>query len=225
MAPQPPVERSGSLLDQQLPEVPVGLPSQLLERRPDLRESEALLHSATAQVGESLGEFFPRIGLTAFLGKVSPELAAFTLGGANAWGIAAQGAGSLFAGGRLVGQLHQAKATRDEAELQYRQSVLTAFHEVSDALITRTQLADIRISQAHEVKSLEIAVKLSSERYSAGKASYYEVLEAQQQLFPAQLSLARTQRDQLLIVVELYKALGGGWPENTEGMVTSSNLR
>jgi multidrug efflux system outer membrane protein len=196
-----------------MPQIPAGLPSALLERRPDVRQAEQVLHSANAQIGVSVAEFFPKIGLTALLGKVSPELSAFTLGSANAWGIAAEGMGTLFEGGRLVGQYRQTKAARNEAELQYRQTILNAFREVSDALVAQLQLAEVRQYQAHEVTALESAVKLSSERYVAGKASYYEVLESQQQLFPSQLNLARTQRDQLLAVVTLYKALGGGWPE------------
>ena len=200
------------------------MPSALLERRPDVRQSEELLRSANAQVGESIAEFFPKIGLTALLGKVSPELSAFTLGGANAWGIAAEGSGPIFEGGRLLGQYRQTKAARHEAELQYRRTVLNAFREVSDALVSRSQLAEIRQHQAHEVSALETAVKLSSERYIAGKASYYEVLEAQQQLFPSELNLARTRRDQLLAVVSLYKALGGGWQdEGPSGLASSGN--
>ena len=208
-----PIERPTPLLTQTMPEIPPGLPSSLLERRPDVRQAEQLLRSANAQVGESLAEFFPKIGLTALLGKVSPELSGFTLGSANAWGIAAEGTGPLFEGGRLVGQYRQSKAARREFELQYRQTVLNAFREVSDALVSRTQLFEIRDYQAHEVTALETAVKLSTERYVAGKADYYEVLEAQQQLFPAQLNLARTQRDQLLAVVTIYKTLGGGWQD------------
>jgi multidrug efflux system outer membrane protein len=196
------------------PSVPLGLPSQLLERRPDVRQAEQLLRAANADVGESVAEFFPKIGLTAFLGRVSPELSAFSLGSANAWGVAAQTTGPIFEGGKLVGQYHQAKAAKEEAILRYRQTILFSFRDVSDALISRQRLAEIRDQQATEVASLEEAVKLSTERYLAGKANYYEVLEAQQQLFPAQLNLARTQRDQLLAVVTLYKSLGGGWQEN-----------
>jgi multidrug efflux system outer membrane protein len=210
------IDRPRPLLAQEMPEIPAGLPSELVERRPDIREVEQLLHSANAQVGESVAEFFPKIGLTALMGKVSPALSGFTLGTANAWGVAAQTAGPLFEGGRLVGQYHQSQAARTEAELRYRQTVLNAFREVSDALVARLELAEMRQYQAHEVSALESAVKLSSERYVAGKASYYEVLEAQQQLFPSQLNLARTQRDQLLAVVTLYKTLGGGWPEEEE---------
>ena len=202
------------LLTQKVPAIPAGIPSELLERRPDIRQAEQLLRSASADVGESVAEFFPKIGLTALLGKVSPELSGFTLGTANAWGIAAEATGPLFEGGRLVGQYRQRKATRNEFELQYRKTILNAFREVSDALVSRDLLVDIRQHQAHEVTALESAVKLSTERYVAGKADYYEVLEAQQQLFPTQLNLARTQRDELLAVVTLYKSLGGGWQEN-----------
>lgn len=206
-----PIQRPAPLLTQELPEIPAGLPSALLERRPDIRQAEQLLRSANAQVGESVAEFFPKIGLTALLGKVSPELSGFTLGSANAWGIAAEGTGPVFEGGRLVGRYRQTKAARREFELNYRQAVLNAFREVSDALVAQQRLGEIRQHQAHEVSALESAVKLSTQRYVAGKADYYEVLEAQQQLFPAELNLARTQRDQLLAVVTLYKTLGGGW--------------
>jgi multidrug efflux system outer membrane protein len=209
-----PIQRNDSSLEGMTPPpVPAGLPSTLLERRPDVRQAEQLLRSANAQIGESVAEFFPRIGLSALLGKVSPELSAFTLGSANAWGIAASGSGPLFEGGRLVGQYRQAKATRDEALLNYRQTALSSLRDVADALISRERLGESREQRVRQVAALETAVKLSSERYVAGKASYYEVLEAQQQLFPAQLTLTRTQRDQLLAVVALYKALGGGWQD------------
>jgi multidrug efflux system outer membrane protein len=208
-----PVARAGASLLELPPEVPAGLPSALLERRPDVRQTEQLLRSANAQVGESTAEFFPKIGLTALLGRISPQLSAFTLGSANAWGIGAEAAGPLFEGGRLVGQYHQARAAREEARLHYRQTVLTALSDVSDALIARERLAEIREQQIREVAALERAVRTSTSRYLAGKASYYEVLEAQQQLFPAELALARTRRDEQLTVVALYKALGGGWQD------------
>ena len=212
-----PIERNGPPLEAMTPpNVPAGLPSSLLERRPDVRQAEQLLHSASAQIGQSVAEFFPRIGLTALLGKVSTELSAFTLGSANVWGIAASGSGPLFEGGRLVGQYRQAKAARDEALLSYKQTALSALRDVSDALISRERLGEGREQRVRQVTSLETAVKLSSQRYVAGKASYYEVLEAQQQLFPAELNLARTKRDQLLAVVALYKALGGGWQDETK---------
>jgi len=220
-----PIERPALFLTRiTLPAIPAGLPSTLLEHRPDIVEAEQQLRSANAQIGVSVAQFFPTIGLTGFLGKVSPELSAFTLGGANAWGVAAEGTGPLFEGGRLVGQYRQSKAARDEAKLRYHQTILNAFREVSDALVSREQLAEIREWYADEVEALKVAVKLSTERYVAGKASYYEVLEAQQQLFPAQLELARSQRDQLLATVNLYKALGGGWHDDPASASVSANV-
>lgn len=209
-----PIQRSSTALVSLPPEVPAGLPSDLLERRPDVRQKEQLLRSANAQVGESVAEFFPKIGLTAFLGRISPELSAFTLGTANAWGVGAEAVGPLFEGGRLRAQYRQARAARDEALLHYRLTFLYALRDVSNALIARERLAEIREQEAREVSALERAVKVSTTRYLAGKASYYEVLEAQQQLFPSQLNLARTERDQRLAIVALYEALGGGWQDD-----------
>jgi len=139
--------------------------------------------------------------------------------------VGADATGPLFEGGRLVGQYRQARAARDEARLHYQQTVLAAFRDVSDALVSRERLEEIRGQQAREVNALERAVRVSTERYIAGKASYYEVLEAQQQLFPAELNLARTQRDQLLAVVSLFKALGGGWREESKSASASSGIQ
>jgi multidrug efflux system outer membrane protein len=211
-----PIERTSSSLETMLPpEVPAGLPASLLERRPDVRGAEQNLRAANALIGESVAEFFPKIGLTALLGKISPELSAFTLGGANAWGVAAEGTGPIFEGGRRLARYREAKAARDEARLRFQQIAQSALADVSDALVLRQRLGEIVQQQMREVSALETAVRVSSERYRAGKASYYEVLEAQQQLFPAQINLARTQRDQQLAVVSLYKALGGGWNDGT----------
>jgi len=221
-----PIERTLSPGAEMLPpEVPAGLPSALLERRPDLLEAEQLLRSANAQVGESMAEFFPKFGLTAFLGKISVPLSTYSQGSANAWGVGAEATGPLFEGGRLVGQYRGAKAARDAARLSYQQTALNAFREVADALVSRQRLEEIRGQQTREVKALERATRLSTERYLAGKASYYEVLEAQQELFPAQLNLARTQRDQSLAIVVLYKTLGGGWEEESKSAVASSEAK
>jgi len=200
----------GASMDR-LPSIPAGLPSDLLERRPDILEAEDELRASNANVGEALGEFFPRIGLTALFGQVSPDLKGFARSGSRVWGVGADADAPLFEGGRLVGNYKGAKAARTEAEKRYARTVLDAFREVSDALVARERLGERQTSEIDEVKALEGAVQLSRSRYVAGKADYFEVLEAQQQLFPAQLALARTQRDQLLACVALYRALGGGW--------------
>ena len=207
-----PIPRQTTLLQQTLPpEIPSGLPSQLLERRPDIRQAEQLAHSANAQVGVAVGDFLPKIGLTALYGGVSSELSAITSNGGNVWSVAANVAGPLFQGGRLYGQYRHSKAAWEEAKLHYQQTALNAFQEVADALISGRKLADVRVQQTRAVAAYRDAVEVSTQRYVAGKASYYEVLEAQQQLFPAENSLAQTQLNQLLVIVQLYKAVGGGW--------------
>ncbi|HAA02251.1 MAG TPA: RND transporter, partial [Syntrophobacteraceae bacterium] len=154
-----------------------------------------------------------KIGLTTMLGKVSPELSAFTGGTANLWAVAGTLSGPLFQGGALVAQYRQAKAAWEEAKLSYEQTALNAFQEVSNALNTRQKLEAVRAQQARAVRAYEQAVQVSLKRYVAGKASYYEVLQNQQNLFPSETTLARTELNQLLAIVQLYKALGGGWQE------------
>ena len=207
-----PIPRAGSLLGQPLPAgVPAGLPSALLERRPDIRAAEQNLRAANAQIGAALGDMLPHIGLTTLFGGVSSDLADIASGKARAWSLGATVAGPIFQGNRLAGRYRQTQAARQEAELLYRQAALTAFHDVSDALVSREKLEAMRVSQARAVEAYKQAVTVSLERYNAGRAAYFEVLEAQQQLFPAENALVGTQLNQRLAVVQLYKALGGGW--------------
>lgn len=207
-----PVARNATLLQQSLPpEVPAGLPSALLERRPDIRAAEQSLRSANAQVGVAVAEYFPKIGLTALLGKVSPEVSDFTDSSANMWSLAGNAAGPLFQGGALRAQHRQAKAFHEQAKLTYEQKVLAAFQEVSNALVSREKFARAKVQSDLAVTAYQEAVKLSMQRYLAGNSSYFEVLEAQQLLFPAENSLARAEANQLLVIIQLYRSLGGGW--------------
>lgn len=206
------IVRAGSNFDQQWPpDIPAGLPSALLERRPDIREAEQQLRSANAQVGVAEANFLPQLDLTALLGRVSPELSMLTAGGATAWAAAAQVTGPIFQGGQLVAQYRQAEAARDQYALQYQATVLNAFQEVSNALISREQLAETSTQQALAVAAYQEATRIAMERYRRGQASYYEVLQEQQLLFPAENTLAQTQFGQLSAVVQLYRSLGGGW--------------
>jgi outer membrane protein, multidrug efflux system len=207
-----PIIRSRKLLEEMLPpDVPPGLPSALLERRPDIRQAEQLVRSANAQIGVAEADFYPRFSLTALFGQVSPELSTFTSGAANAWSVAANLAGPVFRGGLLKGQLHQARAAWEEAALQYQSSVLNALQEVSNALTAREKLARERVDQARAVVAYEEAVQVAGQRYTAGQANYYELLQEQQLLFPAENALTQTELNQLLAIVQLYRALGGGW--------------
>ena len=207
-----PVSRTATLLAQELPvEIPMGLPSALLERRPDVRMAEQKVRAANAEIGAAAGDFFPRIGLTAFYGGASTELHNLVSSGANMWSAAASAAGPLFTGGRLKGRYRQAKAAWEEAKLQYQDAALGAFREVSDALISHRRFDEERVEQAEAVTAGREAVAVATDRYKEGKASYYEVLEAQQQLFPAENTLSQIEAGRRLAVVQLYKALGGGW--------------
>jgi len=203
----------GSLLgsDAVTPHVPVGLPSQLLERRPDVVAAEEALVAANADVGVALASFFPRLGLTSLYGGQSSELENIVKGAGNVWAVGGSLAGPLFQGGRLLASYRASSAAWDEAVERYQQATLQAFAEVSDALVARQKLETVYAERVETVKALQTSVELSLQRYNDGIANYFEVLEAEQQLFPAELDLARTQRDQLVAVVTLYRVLGGGW--------------
>jgi multidrug efflux system outer membrane protein len=206
------IARQGTLLEQTLPpEVPAGIPSQLLERRPDVLGAEMAVRAANAQIGLAIAAFFPRIGLTTLLGRVSSPLLDFTAGRTNVWGGAATALGPIYAGRSLQAQKRQAIAAWEQTRIEYEQTVLSAFHDVSNALITREKLEAIRQRQIEAVRAYQDAVEVSTQRYVAGKSGYFEVLEAQQQLFPAENALAQTELDRRLVIVQLYQALGGGW--------------
>lgn len=211
------IPRRGTLLAQALPpEVPAGLPSSLLERRPDVLAAEAVVEAANAQVGIATAAYFPKIGLTSLLGRVSSPLDAFVSGRTSVWSGAVTAAGPIYAGGSLRAQKRQAVAFWEESRLQYERTVLGALRDVSNALITREKLEAIRARQAEAVTAFEEAVEVAQQRYTAGRSSYFEVLDAQQQLFPAQNALAATERDRRLALVQLYRVLGGGWGLKTE---------
>jgi multidrug efflux system outer membrane protein len=193
------------------PAIPTGLPSALLERRPDLLEAEQFLVAASARIGIARADFLPRIGLTTLFGGVSPELSTLTNGSATIWALAVGATGPIFTGGQLNGRYRAAVAAYDQAKFQYLQGTLKAFQEVSDALVSEEKLNQQEDQQKRQVSALSEAVAIAQKRYRGGLASYYEVLEAQQLLFPAQIALSQTGRDRLLTMVQLYKALGGGW--------------
>ena len=206
--------RTGSSLEKQpLPAIPAGLPSDLLERRPDIREAEQELRSANAQIGVAIANFFPQISLTALFGQASPELTDITAGTGRVWGWAADAAGPLFRAGQFKAVYRQAKAAREQYALQYDATILTAFQEVSDALVSFQKYGQAYGEQASAVSAYQVAVKVATQRFRLGNASYYEVLEQQQELFPAEDTLVQTHLNQLITVVQLYRALGGGWNE------------
>jgi multidrug efflux system outer membrane protein len=193
------------------PAIPAGLPSSLLERRPDVVEAEELLVAANADVGAARALFFPALSLTSLVGGVSGSLATL-LGGTGAlWQVAPSLLQPVFTGGRLRRNLEAARASFDEAVAQYQKAALNGYREVANALITIQKLADVYAQQQTAVTALRDATDLARARYNNGLASYIEILTADQDLFDQQLLLARTGGAELRARAELYRALGGGW--------------
>jgi len=188
-----------------------GQTTVLLRRRPDILQAEQSMISANAQVGVAVANFFPTIGLSALYGGQSGNISDILKTNFAVWGIGASMTGPLFQGGRLYESYRAQKAYWDETVAQYQATIIEAFREVSDALVAQQRLAEKRSALEKQVEALNVAVRLSLDRYNIGLARYYEVLEAEQELYPAEDALAQTERDQFLAVVSLYKALGGGW--------------
>jgi multidrug efflux system outer membrane protein len=205
------IERGIQLAQQTMPPTPVGLTTDVLQRRPDILQAEQVMIGANAEIGVAVANFFPRIGLAALFGQQAPHVDDIVKSNFNVWSIGAELAGPIFQGGRLKSAYHAQQAFWDETIAQYKKTVLTAFQETSNALIAQQTLIGQRAALQDQVTQLRQAVDLSFERYNGGRASYFEVLEAEELLFPSEDALAQTQRDQLVAVVNLYKALGGGW--------------
>ncbi|HEY1878313.1 MAG TPA: efflux transporter outer membrane subunit [Caulobacteraceae bacterium] len=205
------INRGQSLDAQTVPTTPVGMTTDLLKRRPDILGAEQTMISANAQVGVAVANFYPTIGLSALVGGQGVSIQHGLNGTFGIWSVAGDVAGPIFTGGRLQAQYHQRQAYWDETVAQYRKTVLVAFQETSDALAAQQTLAGRRVALQSQVQAQRRAVDLSLLRYDSGRANYFEVLEAEQELFPAEDALAQTQADQLIAVVSLYKALGGGW--------------
>jgi multidrug efflux system outer membrane protein len=199
-------------LDHAPPPVPAaGLPSSLLERRPDLREAEQNLVAANAQVGVAKANLFPSITLTALGGGISDALSSLFSGPARTWSAGGNLLQPLLNPQRNLYQLDLANAQKRQALLQYQKSVQTAFQEVSDALIARQQDADLQAAQEAQVDAQRRANTIALARYRVGYASYFNVIDADRDLFTAELSLSAARLGTLLSVVQLYRALGGGW--------------
>jgi NodT family efflux transporter outer membrane factor (OMF) lipoprotein len=197
-----------------LPDVPAGLPSELLERRPDIRQAEQQLISANANIGAARAAFFPRISLTAGFGFVSNQLSGL-VGNGNSPGLslAPQILFPLFDAGRNQSGLDLAKAQRDAAVAQYERSIQTAFREVADALAGRATLGEQLRAQQAQAEAEAVRLRLSDLRYTNGVASYLDLLDAQRSLFAARQAVVQTRLAQMQNQVTLYKALGGGWNE------------
>ena len=204
------IPRGRAITDQpHAPEVPAGLPSALLDRRPDIQQAEQLIVAANAQIGVARAAYFPQITLTGSGGVASSALA--TLFTTGTWAVAGGLVQPLFTAGRTKSQVALAKAQTQEAALVYQQTIQQAFREVSDALVGYRRSREFRATQELLVRSAQDALRLAEVRYRGGATSYLEVLDSDTRLFSAQLDLVQAQFNELAAFVEIYRALGGGW--------------
>jgi multidrug efflux system outer membrane protein len=209
----------GVTLDQlALPQVPGGLPSELLERRPDIRQAEQQLIAANALIGVAKAAFFPSISLTGFFGTSSTDLSDLFKGPSQTWQFAGQLLQPIFTGGALTGQLQVAEAVQKQALLNYQQTIQTAFAEVDNNLIAVSKLREQLKDQAAQVAALQRYLDLATLRYKNGYTDYLTVVDAERNLFSAQLQYVQSQGDLFRAMVNLYKALGGGWVNEAEQM-------
>ena len=195
------------------PEVPAGLPSSLLERRPDIRQAEQSLIDANAQIGVARSAYFPQISLTGSAGFESPALTGLFTGPAGLWSFGASLTQPIFEGGRIKSNVRFTEAQREQLQLTYEQTIQGAFRDVSNALIAYRKNREFRIQQQQLLNSAQDAARLSEVRFKAGTTDYLEVLTNETNSFTAELGLAQAQGNELIALVQLYQALGGGWQQ------------
>ncbi len=193
------------------PQVPAGLPSSLLERRPDIREAEQNLIAANAQIGVARAAYFPQITLTGTAGFETPALTALFTGPAGLWNFGASLTQPIFEGGRIKSNVRLSEAQREQFLLAYQQTIQAAFRDVSNALVAYRDNREFRIQQEQLLQSAQDAARLSEVRFKAGTTDYLEVLTNETNSFNAELGLAQAEGNELIALVELYQALGGGW--------------
>ncbi len=216
------ISRGVTLEQLALPQVPGGLPSDLLERRPDIRGAEQQLIAANALIGVAKAAFFPSISLTGFFGTASTDLSDLFKGPSRSWQFAGQLLQPIFTGGALTGQLQVAEAVQKQALLNYQQTIQTAFAEVDNNLIAVSKLREQLKDQAAQLNALQRYLDLATLRYKNGYTDYLTVVDAERNLFTAQLDYVQSQSSLFVALVNLYKALGGGWVNEAEQMTASA---
>jgi multidrug efflux system outer membrane protein len=207
-----PITRGLPLVEQpHTPEVPAGLPSGLLERRPDIREAEEQLIAANAYIGVAKAAYYPNISLTANAGFASSALTSLFTGPAGLWAFAGALTQPIFAGGRIKAGVKYSEAQQQESLLIYRQTIQQAFRGVSDSLVGYRKDREFREFQQQLADAAQDAAQLSEARYAGGRASYLEVLTNETNYFDAELGLAQARANELVALVDIYRNLGGGW--------------
>ena len=220
-----PVERGKTLLQLQLPPVPAGLPSDLLVNRPDIRQAEQNLISANAQIGAAKALYFPTISLTGALGFASSDLTSLFQGPARIWSYAGSITGPIFTAGAIQGQVKEAEAVQKAALLNYEQTVQNSFADVENALVARKKLVDQIQAQERLVKANREYERLARLQYEGGYSPYSTVLQAEQQLFPSELNYAQYRAALFNALVNIYKAMGGGWITDAERLTVPKKAK
>ncbi len=217
-----PITRGKTIDELGLPAVPEGLPSDLLERRPDIRQAEQSLIAANARIGVAKAQYFPSISLTGAFGWTSTALTSLFTNPARTWNIAASVTQPIFQGGAIYGQVESATAVQEEALFQYKKAVQSAFADVDNALIDQKNTREQLEAQARRVAALRTYARVSKLRYEKGNTSYIEVLDSERSLFVAELAYTQAKGDLFQALVNLYKSMGGGWVARADGRVAGS---
>jgi len=220
--PPGPIARARAPEHQVAPVLPMGVPAALLERRPDIRAAEGFLRAATSNVGVAVANRLPKLSLDGIIGLAGPSLATTFSPTGLLWSVGAGLVAPIFEGGRLSSQEEAAWANLDQFMARYRQQVITAWREVNDAAVSVRKLGEVATQEQIQVVAATNAERLARLRYDGGVSNYLEVLDAQRSLFNSELTLAQTNRDQLVAMVQLYRALGGGWQEHVPASSASS---
>jgi multidrug efflux system outer membrane protein len=205
------IKRGGTIADLKLPVAPAGLPSELLTRRPDIRQAEQDLIAANARIGVARAAYFPTVSLTGFLGTSSRDVSDLFEGNSKAWSYAGNVTVPIFTAGRIKGQVAAAEAVQQQTVVHYQRVIQNAFREVDDSLIDQDRTRETLDAQRLQVLALNDYARLAKLRYDEGYSSYLEVLDADRSLFNVDLVYTQTQADLFNAMVNLYKAMGGGW--------------
>lgn len=206
-----PIPRGKTIEELAIPLIPAGLPSSLLERRPDILQAEQILVAANANIGAAKALYYPQFSLTGTLGSVSAAFGNFLTGPAAAWGVAAGVTGPLFTAGSIAGQVQSAEARTNEALATYQQTIFNAFRETNDALVGAVKKKEETAAQRQRVAALREYARVARLRFNNGYGNYVDTLYAENELFAAELAEVRTYADQYTQIVNVYKAIGGGW--------------
>jgi multidrug efflux system outer membrane protein len=210
------IARGSSLDELTPPAVPAGLPSDQLRRRPDIEQAEQRLIAANARIGVAKGEYFPKVNLTGDIGQASVEIGQLFVPGANFWTIGGRLLGPIFTAGKVAGQVQSAEAAQQAALAGYEKSILSAFREFEDSLVASGKSNERQGAQARRVAALQSYLRLSKTRYDEGYTSYLEVLDALRQYYEGQIELVQARSDMFTALIQLYRAMGGGWIVSAE---------